>query len=593
MEISFILGVISIILIISIYLLLFPKKKSLKKNIFIAFGACIFSIAVLVFPLLEYDNTYVKSFASFIYAMKCAGMGQDLSVLSKINLETTNGYLHFIVMNILFLAAPILTASFILAYLEKIVAHIKLALSKNRKLYVFSEINDKSLLLCKKLQKEKSATIIFSNVKEKTDINVKGIKLNKKITDITFNPKSDITFYMISQNEEQNLNETLELIDKYKDRDKTKIYVINRNEETPTLLDSMDKGKITVEIINEKERAIFNLLDNKPLFLNAIDKTISILIVGCGNIGKEFLRDAVWCGMMPDFKLKILVVDNNADKIKENINVEMPELLNNYDITFLNEDVKSAKAIKMIKSRHDINYILVSMDTDDKNIDAAIMLRRLFLREFDREPVISLHVDNEYKQEQILSLSNEKGNKYNLNAFGSITELYDYHNIIDSELERLAIKVHLAYDPEDKDLKRYNLREYNKRSSRASALHIKYKLYSILGDKFTEDMKENQKVFRSMYTPEIEKLLSRNEHDRWNAYMRSIGYVCASIKEVEKYYNKTKHHIHYLARMHPALVEYDKLDSVSKELSKITSRNIDLKENDRMIIKKINESIDL
>ena len=74
--------------------------------------------------------------------------------------------------------------------------------------------------------------------------------------------------------------------------------------------------------------------------------------------------------------------------------------------------------------------------------------------------------------------------------------------------------------------------------------------------------------------------------------MRSIGYVYVSTDEVKNYYKKTKHHVNYLARMHPALVSYDKLDDVSKELSKITSKNINLKESDVKIIRLL-KTIDL
>ena len=297
--------------------------------------------------------------------------------------------------------------------------------------------------------------------------------------------------------------------------------------------------------------------------------------------------------MILGYKLKILVVDIKADSIKENINVESPELLDNYDISFLNADIKSNEAIELLKLKNDINYILVSMDTDNKNIDTAIRLRQLFLREFDREPVINLWIENEYKQEQVLRLANEKQDTYNLNAFGSLEDLYNRNSIIDSELEKLAVQVHLSYNPEDKDLEKYNLREYNKKSSRACALHIKYKLYSILKDKFSDDMKENQKCFREMYSPKIEEALAKNEHDRWVAYMRSIGYVCASIDKVENYYKNCNHYINYLAKMHPALVEYDKLDGISKELSRITSKEVNLKENDSRIIKNIYKEINL
>lgn len=593
MREAFILCLIVILLTLAIYFLFFKKHKNLKFNIFFAFVSCIVSISILVFPLLDFENIYLKILGSIMYAMKCAGMGQEIGILSKIDFGTMYGYAYFIVIIILFLAAPLLTVSFIIAYFEKLTTYIKLAFSKNKKLYIFSDVNDKSLTIAKNIIKRKSGTVVFANTKEKLDINIKSVKISKEITDVHINSKNDIIFYMISENEEKNLNDTLKLIDKYKNRDKTKIYVINKSEEAPIILDSMDKGKVVVDVINEKERAIFNLLNDKPLFLNTIDNTISLLIVGCGNIGKEFLKDSVWCAMMPDYKLKILIIDVNADKIKDNISVEMPELLDNYDITFLNADIKSNISMKELKSKKDINYILVATGNEDKNVDISIMLRRFFLREFNREPIINLYVENEYKQKQISTLVNEKGYSYDLNAFGNIHYLYKKNSIIDSELERLAIQVHLSYDPEDVELHRYNLREYNKRSSRASALHIKYKLYSVLKDKFTDDMKENLKLFRNIYSPKIEKILIKNEHDRWMAYTRSIGYVYASLDEVAKYYQKNKHYIHYLARMHPALVEFNELDNVSKKLSKITSKKINFVDSDKKIIKNIYEKVEL
>jgi len=60
--------------------------------------------------------------------------------------------------------------------------------------------------------------------------------------------------------------------------------------------------------------------------------------------------------------------------------------------------------------------------------------------------------------------------------------------------------------------------------------------------------------------------------------MRSIEYTYASIEDVEKYYNKTKHHVYYLAKMHPALVEFDELDKVSQELSRVCQKHIELKD---------------
>ena len=583
MKLAFILCVLVIGVAITSGLFYFRKKENTKLSIFLAVVTCLVSITILAVPLMEYDNPYTRIFAAFIYATKCIGFGQNLGVLSQIPLNSMLGYLYFILINILFLALPSLSLSFVITYLEKLVTYIRIKMAQNKKILIFSEINEKSLSIAKNMKG--NCAIIFANVINKTDIDIKSIKTNKNVLDIKISPKSDVTFYIVYNDDERSLNETLELIDKYKDRDKTKVYLISKSDEAPTILDSTDKGKISLEIINEKERIIFDLLNDKPLFLNSVNDTISILIVGCGDVGQEFLKDSIWCGMMPGYKLKVLVVDINADIIRENINIESPELLDNYDIKFINEDIKSKKALDAIKARKDINYILVSMENVEKNLDMAIILRRLFLREFNREPIINIYIDNKYKNEQVSKLSNERGISYNINAFGNIDKLYERFSAFGSELEQLAIKVHLSYDPNDKDLHRYNLREYSKRSSRAFATHVKYNLYAVLKDRYTGNLKDDLKLFKEIYSDDIENLLSICEHDRWVAYMRSIGYVLASTSEVSKYYKKTKNYIHFLARMHPALVKYDDLDKVSKELSKIMSKNIDLKSSDKTIIR--------
>lgn len=588
---AFIICLIVIGIALLIYFLFFRMKKGLKSTIIFAFIVCLIGISILVYPLLKYDNSFTRGFASFIYATKCISLSQDLDILSNISLASMFGYIYYALIIIFYIALPGLTAGIIVSFVDHVVTYIKLRIFRNKKVCVFSELNDKSLIVAKNLEKE--CTIVFANIEEKKGIPVKSIKTNKNVFDIKFSSKTDITFYMIYEDEERSLNESLELINKYRDRDNIKIYVVNRNPGTPLVLDSMDKGNITVEIINENERLIFNLLNDKPLFLNTINKTISLLIVGCGFIGEEFLRDSIWCGMMPGYNLKILVVDLIADKIKEHLDVDNPELLNNYNITFINGDIKSNKIIAKIKETNDINYVLISLGNDDKNIDTGVLLRKLFIREFNREPIINVYTNNQYKQDQITKLQNEKGHSYNLNGFGSIMDLYKQYTQNGSEIEKLAIKVHLGYDPRDKELKRYNLREYNKRSSRSCAVHIKYKFFAVLGDKYTLDMQENQKLFRKMYSSKIEDILARCEHDRWIAYMRSIGYIKVDTNEVKNYYQKNKNYIDYLGRRHPALVSYDELNKISKELSKITSLDINLKESDKKIVELLNKKIKL
>ena len=203
MKLALILSLIVWIIAILVYLLFFKKKKNLKINIITAFLACIISIMILVFPFLEYDKLDLKILMSFIIAIKCAVMNQDIDFLSNINLNTWLGHLYFILVNVLFLITPALTVSFVISYLEKLVDHIKFSLSKNKKTIIFSELNDKSLILARDYENDKNCSIVFANVKEKSDIKIKSINLLERVTDIKVNPTNDVTFYIISKDEEK------------------------------------------------------------------------------------------------------------------------------------------------------------------------------------------------------------------------------------------------------------------------------------------------------------------------------------------------------------------------------------------------------
>ena len=69
-----------------------------------------------------------------------------------------------------------------------------------------------------------------------------------------------------------------------------------------------------------------------------------------------------------------------------------------------------------------------------------------------------------------------------------------------------------------------------------------------------------------------------NEHNRWMAYMRSIGFKKATIEDVQKYKTQTNHHINFLGKLHPALVEYDQLKEVEQKIG------VPLQNKDRMIL---------
>lgn len=561
MEISMLLS----IMIITIAWFLTKKYKiNTKYKFLITMGICLLCLAVLVYPLFDINDVIIKITTAIYFALKSITLNEEIDILANIGLNNLFGWIYFLWVNFFLIALPFFTVSTLMAFISDLFADLKIKKIKNKDLYIFSEMNEKSLTIANCYENIPNSAIIFTNVNDNNSKSIKSINLSERINDINFNDYNNkITLFMISKNEEQNLNDTLEIIDKYKNIS-MKVYVIN-NFEAPTILDSIDKGSLDIEIVNENERAIFSLIDSKPLYLNNINNTISILIVGCGSVGKEFLKDSIWCSVMPGYKYKALVIDLKADEIKDNIEVEMPDLLKYYDITFINADIKSKKAIDAINKQKDINYVLVSMDTERKNLDAALELRRNFIKQ-DRKPIINIWVQNDYKKEQIDRLTSDKKYSYDINAFGSIKDMYFDKRIVDSDIERLAKEIHLSHN---KVIQDYYKNEINKRSSRARALHVKYKLYFILKDKYTNNLDEDLKRYREINTKEIEDMIAENEHERWNAYMRSIGYTWVSFNELKKYYPLTKSYKDHIGKRHPALIPFKELDKLSENLKEL------------------------
>ena len=178
-------------------------------------------------------------------------------------------------------------------------------------------------------------------------------------------------------------------------------------------------------------------------------------------------------------------------------------------------------------------------------------------------------------------------------------EMYRQKPIIHSKIEEIAKQVHSTYDPEDmkNGLKRFYQLEYNKKSSRAVAIHLKYKFYSILGNiydgNFEEDFENNVKKILEVYkkviheNKRLQEILIQNEHERWNAYTRADGFQLIKAEEVKKYKEITKSSKHMVAKLHPALVQFEELKNIQEELHEnYIQSDIDIIENLEKILKK-------
>lgn len=606
------LSYLIIAIIVALITIIFARnKKYIRSKLLIFLMGFTTTLIVLIFPLYNEYNLISQTVFSILYSLQVIFLGQDFELINSIELNSIVNTIYVVSIYILFLLEPLITATAILALLGNNLSKIKLVLSRFKEIMVFSEINDKTLTIAKKQYNKKKSQIVFIDSKEEKEklkkelLQLKAITLSQQITDLNFKNRS-VTFYLFSKDEEENLNNALELLKQGNTKKKRvrKIYILNNSEEARIILDSAPKNNIRLELVNEKDRAIYQHIYDEPLYKNSINNQISILIVGCGKLGTEFLKAITWCGQIINHKLNINIIDINANRIKEKINIIYPELIENYNYNFIDADIYSERAIAELDKlkNQNINYVIVALDSEAKNIDVAIFLRRYFLEQdkksYSRMPSINLWIEKNDKKVQIDSLKHDSIiNSYNLNSFGSIDEMYNSKSIVNSEIEKLAMQVHSVYNPSDieKNLEDFYKLEYNKKSSRAVAVHIKYKLYSVLKDVYLGDLEsdlENNidevlKQYNNIKNANILEELARNEHDRWNAYVRTDGFKNIAKEEVLKYKEFTKNTKHFLAKLHPAIVEYEKLDEVEQYLQKdFKSADINIIDNIEKILKK-------
>ena len=480
--------------------------------------------------------------------------------------------------------------------------------------YFFSELTENSFMLAKSIKsaektRKKKCLCIFCDIHSGTSTELKEeakdnafLLFKNAETAYVKNPKHSQTFFELSENQDENLAHTRQLIDCYAEKyvnadfSAVKIYLFSEQEEAPLLLSSTDKKGIPVVLVNRHRFIANDLLFNHPLYevLSETEKTMNVLIIGAGKIGTELLKTVLWCGQLgSEYPLKLTVIDKDAEAIKNTLQLGCPEFFNGeYNITFLQTDVTDHHFLHYL-SEHcaDANYVCICTGDDERNIQTALHVRAHYLRKdvtASKKPFIAVEVKNRIKNAIVpeftaktrerlkkTELNSHKAMNYHLMAFGGDNQLYSTQ-IPNSPLEKLAMNVHFAYElafsegkaSEKDSRKNYYFNETNIRSDRANALHIRYKLF-LLGydikpaeDSSDAEKKESGELIKALQKKIDTELLQlqKIEHERWNAFMRGEGWQSASMEQAEKAGN----HKIARAKLHACLCSWERLDAFSK-----------------------------
>lgn len=522
------------------------------------------------------DSAVETALFSLHTALQIFTLGADKSIILE-NISCSYDRLasaYSVYLSIIFVAAPILTFGFILSFFKNALAYIKYFLSFFKDVYIFSELNEKSVALGGDIKRNhKKAAIVYTGVYLNSDevselyetaSKFGAICFKKDILSVKFKlhkPGACISFFTVSENETLNEELGLKLTEIYNSRRGTNLYVFSSGVVGELLLTKSNKGLLKVRRVNSIRSLVNRVLydDGGKIFETATPisddiKRISAVIVGAGQYGTEMLRALVWYCQMDGYEVVIDVFDKDP-LAEDRFCAKCPELMSEryngadvsgeakYTVRFHSGfDVSTKSFADELTGLPDVTYAFVALGSDDINISCAVGLRTLFERMGVR-PYIQSIVYSTNEAAALQGITNHRGQSYDIDFIGDVRSSYSENVIINSELEADALARHLKWGDE-KSFWQY---EYNYRSSVASAIHMKARIFcGIPGAEKTEgELLESER-----------DALEILEHRRWNSYMRSEGYVYSGSPD-EKSRND-------LGKMHNDLVEFSLLDEYEK-----------------------------
>ena len=327
--------------VVSLAINKFSIVKKQKFNLFNALFAGVFlAAAVIFFPVHRVMTAggvlgvWHAILLSAFNSMQIFAMGCEFAVVTD-SMSYCPEWLNFTYQTwtaMLFVLAPIFTFGFVLSLFKNLSAYIGYFSIFFKDAYVFSEINDKSLVLASDIKKNHPrAAIVFTDVFDANEeISFELIESAKQlgavcfkrdILAIDFNLHSSnkiISFFAIGRDEGENLNQSLKLIEAYKGRKNTHVYIFSTKVESELALTSIDKGEIKVRRINEVQSLVNRVLYERGeiIFESARvgesgDKEISAVVVGMGSHGTEMVKALTWFGQMDGYRLKIDAFDRD------------------------------------------------------------------------------------------------------------------------------------------------------------------------------------------------------------------------------------------------------------------------------------------
>ena len=406
------------------------------------------------------------------------------------------------------------------------------------------------------------------------------IKVIHEYTNIAYHLLSDMPLY-------------IPLLSKYEDHRENEIY------EKELMLTIIGGGKIGLEVF----LATYwcgQLLDTN-LRINVLSNSIEGFRKRIEEVNPEILQsvDVNYQGVFEPAN-KELLLKYPFEKTREDAYAKPYGTVH-----FMDVDADSHELFDVLEQKNENNqmtlasdYYVVSLGADELNMKVASELARKIEREklnesVENRAVIAYAVYDPYINEALehiqsrklkQQMNSDKTNKVVLHAFAGLKDIYSYKCIFNDEGDSKAYLIDKAYQKNDKEAYEKDIEEkqvflkneYNLLSSHAQNIHFGYKMYSagviknVQKDEKIDQYEEYLALVCDQESPRYNSSLALRlgwlEHRRWNAFMRSLGFVAPTEKQWHNYaYDNELDHKNMSLKLHLFITEGSGIMNIKEE----------------------------
>ena len=593
---------LAIALLIALVVIALNKKWGMMRALYCMIGLAVMGFVLYIPSFLAAHSVVTAMLSNFIHVLQILSLDADPLMCYEQILEalgTPVGQIYNFLVALVHAALPVVSAMTAVTLILRLMTGLRMWLLRGgrRDLFIFSQMNEASLILAEDIRKHHATCrIVFLGDPDAPEFLPHRDRIRCQVLDGTMETlhaaakKRQVHYYCIHTDREENLNQALALLAQLRDTDPEiqshhHIFLFSDDPMAELMVDSLDKGLVELNVVNEACAAVYQLLERYPLTQAAADQQISVVLCGFSKINEACLRAVCWCGQLYGYHLKVRMLGDFPAHWAEDFRQEYPGLFTQrYDVELIDCKHKTQLREALLQHCADAGYIVVAEQQEEQTLRLAVWLRQLYYREDPRHrnaPLVFAYTRKADKAHAIANLRTaearaDRKQAYDIIPFGMTSALYTFDQITDSALDNLAKNVHLVYEDIFSDgpldipaaLGRYNLFETNKRSNRANALHIHYKLAS-LGLMLSTDPQAAEVALDDYLDAQTLDRLTDAEHDRWMAFLESEGWHPATLEDVAAYkasgISKGRHNCPLL-KMHPYICPFPELAARSEAL---------------------------